>query len=98
MPFSTKSITQDCSNCQKNAYLCKNRIDMILEINKKRVTPIEYAKGVTATELKNLVKVIKKSEYEEYNDRCRVCFEHFLAGEMEQAAWWSNHAESLRKE
>lgn len=69
---------------------------MRLEINGKQVLPIEYAKSVTAAELKKVIKVIKKSEYEEYNDRCRVCFEKYLEGEMEQAQWWSNHADLAR--
>lgn len=59
-------------------------------------SPLEYAQSLTATELKKTIKSIKKSEYDEYADRCRVCFEKFLAGDLEQASWWSVHAEFAR--
>lgn len=51
---------------------------------------------MSATDLKKLVKNCKKGEYDEFTDRCRICFEEFLAGNFEQAEWWSNHAELVR--
>lgn len=60
-------------------------------------TAIEYANSVMESELKKTLKSIRKSEYDEFADRCRVCFEKYLAGEMEQAKWWSNHAELVRE-
>lgn len=59
-------------------------------------SPIDYAKSLTAAELKKVIKSCKKGEYDEFTDRCRVCFERYLAGEIEQANWWSNHAELVR--
>ena len=59
-------------------------------------TAIEYAQRSNATDLKRVIKAIKKGEYDEFYDRCRVCFEKYLAGEMDQAKWWSNHAELAR--
>jgi len=59
-------------------------------------SPLEYAKSMPITELKKKIRAIKASEYDEFNDRCRVCFEHYIAGEMEAASWWSNHAENVR--
>lgn len=66
---------------------------MNIEIN---VSALEYAQSATAAELKKVVKAIKKGGYDEFYDRCRVCFEKYLAGEMDQAKWWSNHAELAR--
>lgn len=63
------------------------------EINGK---PIEVAKSLSAQELKKLVTRIKRAEYDEWLDRCRICFEHYLKGEIEQAEWWSRHAGLLR--
>lgn len=60
------------------------------------VTPLEYAKSLPEKDLKKLIKVCKKGEYDEFTDRCRVCFEQYLAGNIEQAQWWSNHAEGVR--
>ena len=59
-------------------------------------TAIDYARSATITELKKKVKAIKAGEYDEYSDRCRVCFEKFIAGDLEQAQWWSNHAETVK--
>ena len=61
-------------------------------------TPLEYAKSVTKTELKKTIKAIRTAEYDEFADRCRICFEKYLAGEMEQAEWWSRHAEGFLSE
>ena len=58
--------------------------------------PIDYARSMSITDLKKLIKNCKKGPYDEFTDRCRICFEHFLAGEEEQAQWWSNHAELVR--
>lgn len=55
-------------------------------------SPLEYAQSLSSADLKKVIKSIKKSEYDEYADRCRVCFEKFLAGDLESAQWWSNHA------
>lgn len=56
-------------------------------------TPLEYAQSVKPSELKKVIKAIKTaSEYNEYADRCRVCFEKYLAGDMAAAGWWSHHA------
>lgn len=74
-------------------YLCKNQTIMILDFE---VTPLEYAQSSTKTELKKIIKAVKKGEYDEWSDRCRVCFEKYLAGHMDQALWWSNHAELIR--
>jgi hypothetical protein len=59
-------------------------------------TPLEYAKSTSITELKKKVKAIKSSEYDEFTDRCRVCFEKYIAGDIESAQWWSKHAEAAR--
>lgn len=59
-------------------------------------TPIEFAKNATASELKKLIKTSLKGEYDEFSDRCRICFQYYLAGNLEQAEWWSNHAELVR--
>ena len=59
-------------------------------------SPLEFAKSVTATELRKLIKSILKGEYDEFSDRCRICFQYYLAGDMEKAEWWSNHAEIVR--
>ena len=66
---------------------------MKIEINE---TAIDYAKSVSISDLKKLIKSIKKGEYDEFSDRCRVCFENYLNGNLEQAAWWSRHAELVR--
>lgn len=59
-------------------------------------SPLEYAKSAKPTELKKTIRSIKSGEYDEFTDRCRVCFEKYLAGDIEQAQWWSNHAELVR--
>lgn len=59
-------------------------------------TPLEYAKSLPAKELKKVVRDCKKGEYDEFTDRCRICFEKYLSGNLEQAQWWSNHAELVR--
>ena len=59
-------------------------------------TPLEYAKSLSVTELKRKIRSIKSSEYDEFDDRCRICFEKYLAGDIEQAEWWSKHAEAAR--
>lgn len=69
---------------------------MKLEINGKSVTPLEYAEGVTATELRKVIRVIKKASYDEFSDRCRICFEKYLNKDIEAAKWWSSHAELVR--
>lgn len=62
------------------------------------MTPIETAKSMTVKDLKKLIKDYKKPGFTEYQDRCRICFEKYLAGELEQANWWSNHAELVKPE
>lgn len=57
------------------------------------VSPLDYAKSLTAADLKKIIKSCKKGEYDEFTDRCRICFEKVLAGDWEQAEWWSRHAE-----
>lgn len=59
-------------------------------------SPLEYAQSLPVAELKKVIKGIKKGAYDEFADRCRICFEKFLAGEPEQALWWSRHAEAVR--
>lgn len=59
-------------------------------------TPLEYAQSLSASELKKVIKSCKKGEYDEFTDRCRICFEKYLSGELESASWWSNHAELVR--
>ena len=59
-------------------------------------TPIDYAKSLKAQELKKVIADCKKGPYDEFTDRCRICFEHYLRKEYEQAAWWSKHAELAR--
>lgn len=59
-------------------------------------TPLEFAKSSTKTELKKLIKESLKGEYDEFSDRCRICFQYYMAGDLERAAWWSNHAELVR--
>lgn len=60
------------------------------------ITPIEYAQSLLEKDLKRVIRDCKKGEYDEFTDRCRVCFEKYLAGDIEQAKWWSNHAELVR--
>lgn len=76
-------------------YLCKNQTAMKIEING---TPLEFAKNSSASDLKKLIKACKKGDYDEWLDRCRICFEEYLAGNMDKARWWSNHAELVRPE
>lgn len=57
---------------------------------------LEFAQKTAATDLKKIIKAIKKGDHDEFYDRCRVCFEKYLAGEMDQAKWWSNHADLAR--
>lgn len=64
----------------------------------KGMTPLEYAKSLPVKELRKVIKDCKKGEYDEYTDRCRICFERFLSGDLEQAGWWSFHAELVRPE
>jgi len=59
-------------------------------------SPIEYAKRVSASELKKTIKACSRGEYDEFNDRCRICFEKYLMGDLDSAQWWSNHAELVR--
>ena len=59
-------------------------------------TPLEYAQSLTKKDLQKVIRDCKKGEYDEFTDRCRVCFEHYAKGNMEQAAWWSQHAEAVR--
>ena len=64
-------------------------------------TPFEMAKKATAQELKKLIRDCNKAlseQYDEFTDRCRICFEKYAAGEKEQAQWWSNHAQLVRPE
>ena len=58
--------------------------------------PLEYAKSLTKKELQKVIKECKKGEYDEFTDRCRICFEKYLAGDLNAAQWWSNHAEFAR--
>lgn len=71
----------------------KIRIDMKLEFTG---TPLDYARGVPAKDLKRLIRDCKKGEYDEFTDRCRICFEKYLTGDLNAAQWWSNHAEAAR--
>ena len=65
-----------------------------IEVN---TTPIEYARSLSAKDLKKVIRDCKKGEYDEFTDRCRVCFEEFLAGNYDAAEWWSAHALLVRK-
>lgn len=66
---------------------------MKLEIS---TSPLEYAQSQTSSDLKKTIRSIKKGEYDEFSDRCRICFEKFLDGDHDAAQWWSNHAELAR--
>lgn len=66
---------------------------MKLNIN---TSPLEYAQSLPTKDLKKLIRDCKKGEYDEFTDRCRICLEHYLAGNLEQAEWWNNHAERAR--
>lgn len=59
-------------------------------------TPLEYAKSLTEKELKKVIREIRRKGYDEFTDRCRICFVSYLSGNMELAEWWSNHAELVR--
>lgn len=59
-------------------------------------TPLEYAQSQKPADLRKVIKSIKASKYDEYADRCRICFEQYLAGNLEHAEWWSQHAEGVR--
>lgn len=62
-------------------------------------SPIDYAKSLPKKELRALIRECKRSvteEYDEWTDRCRICFEKYAKGEMELAGWWSHHAELVR--
>lgn len=58
--------------------------------------PIAYAKSLKASELRRVISACKRGEYNEYADRCRICFEKYLAGDEAQALWWSKHAELVK--
>ena len=68
---------------------------MAIEINGH---PIEVAASMTKADLKKLIRECKKYPGNEWLDRCRICFENYLAGNMELAGWWSSHAEYVRPE
>lgn len=71
---------------------------MIMAIEIKG-SPIDYAKSLSKKELTRVIRECKNAvaeNYDEWLDRCRVCFEKYVAGEEEQAAWWSHHAELVR--
>ena len=60
--------------------------------------PLAVAQCLTEADLKNQIKEIKqmvaegsKGQYE-WLDRCSVCFEHFLKGDIISAQWWNYHA------
>lgn len=57
------------------------------------MTAFERAQSMTKKELRQLVEKLKKTHLTEYEDRQRVCYEKYLAGDMDQARWFSNHAE-----
>ena len=62
-------------------------------------SPYDYAKSLPKKELRALIRECKKAReqnYDEWTDRCRVCFERVASGDDEQARWWSNHAELVR--
>jgi hypothetical protein len=59
-------------------------------------TPLEYAKSLSEKDLKKVIRDCKKGAYDEFTDRCRICFEWYLAGEIDRANWWSKHAELVR--
>ena len=59
--------------------------------------PIEVAKFLRPQDLKRQITLIKKvidknDEYYEWFSRVLICYEKYVAGEKEQAGWWSNHA------
>lgn len=66
---------------------------MKLDIN---TSALEYAQSLASKDLKKIIRDCKKGEYDEFTDRCRVCFEKFLAGDLDAAQWWSRHAEGAR--
>lgn len=71
---------------------------MALEI---KGSPIEYAESLSKKDLAKVIRDCKKAvaeNYDEWLDRCRVCFEKYAAGEMDQAAWWSHHADAIKSE
>lgn len=59
-------------------------------------TPLEYARSLSEKELKKIIRDCKKGAYDEFTDRCRICFEWYLAGGIDRANWWSHHAELVR--
>lgn len=64
-------------------------------------SPYDFARSLPKKELRALIRECKKAlslGYDEWLDRCRICFEKYATGEDEQARWWSNHANSVRPE
>ena len=77
------------------SYLCENRHNMEIKFEG---SALDYARSLTKAELKKVIKACKQGEYNEWLDRCRICFEKHASGNEEQAEWWSNHAELVRPE
>lgn len=64
-------------------------------------SPIDFARSLPKKELRALIRECKKAlanGYDEWLDRCRICFEKYASGDEEQANWWSNHADLVRPE
>lgn len=64
-------------------------------------SPLEFAKSLPKKELRALIRECKRSlslEYDEWLDRCRICFEKYAMGDLEQAKWWSIHADLVKPE
>ena len=59
---------------------------------------LDYARSLAKAELKKVIKACKQGEYNEWLDRCRICFEKYAVGDLEQAEWWSNHANLVKPE
>lgn len=64
-------------------------------------SPYDFARSLPKKELRTLIRECKKAlalGYDEWLDRCRICFEKYATGDEEQARWWSNHANLVRPE
>jgi hypothetical protein len=60
-------------------------------------SPFETAQCLSEIDLNSQIKAISSHKpYNEWLDRCRICFEYYAEGRMELARWWSSHADMVR--
>ena len=60
-------------------------------------SPFETAQCLTEADLNAQIKAIAANEpYDEWLDRCRICYEKYAAGQIDLARWWSQHADLVR--